>query len=75
LAAPHAFDPASFDPRRAALCRRSCGPKRDAIRAATHDLMTGRPRDHFPQHIDFAFSELNSDDRALIQRKVMNGDF
>jgi hypothetical protein len=37
--------------------------------------MTGRPRDHFPQHIAFAFSELNDNDRALIQHKVLSGHF
>lgn len=51
---------------------RPCGPKRDAIRGATYDLMTGGPRDHFPQHIAFAFSELNEDDRRNVQQRVLH---
>jgi hypothetical protein len=33
------------------------------------------PRDHFPQHIAFAFSELNDDDRRNIQQGVMGGSW
>lgn len=49
---------------------RPCGPKRDAIRGATFDLMTRRDWhefDHLPSH---AWSDLDEEQRALIQKRV-----
>lgn len=49
---------------------RPCGPKRDAIRGATFDLMTRRDWhefDHLPSH---AWSDLDEEQRALVQKRV-----
>lgn len=51
---------------------RPCGPKRDAIRGATFDLMDQRDWnafDHLPQG---AWASLNADDKRQIQGRVMN---
>lgn len=50
---------------------RPCGPKKDAIRGATFDLMDRRQWhefDHLPQD---AWATLNADDKAQIQRVIM----
>ena len=53
---------------------RPCGPKRDSIRGATFDLLDDRSWDEFAGLPEFAFSELNDDDRRAIQRKVCGGE-
>jgi hypothetical protein len=49
---------------------RPCGPKKDAVRAATFDLLKGhddRPFEHLPDH---AWATLSRHDMATIQNKV-----
>jgi hypothetical protein len=52
---------------------RPCGPKKDAIRGATFDLMDDRPWDDFFGLPEFAFTELNDSDRERIRRGVYEG--
>lgn len=51
---------------------RPCGPKRDAVRAATYDLLSGRPYHGFAHEPPHGFAFLNDHDRSRIQRKVLN---
>lgn len=49
---------------------RPCGPRRDAIRGATFDLLDGRPFDQFDGLPSDAYAYLNDDDRARLQRRL-----
>jgi hypothetical protein len=49
---------------------RPCGPKRDAIRAATYDLLDGRGWHEFHNLPSDAYACLNADDRARLQRRL-----
>lgn len=46
---------------------RPCGPKKDAIRGATFDLLDNRPWDEFFNIPDISYSELNSNDKKNLQ--------
>ena len=46
---------------------RPCGPKRDAIRGATFDLLDGRSWDDFFHIPDVSYSELNQTDKANLR--------
>ena len=50
---------------------RPCGPKRDAVRAATADLMLGHEDGGFEARPPHAFAFLNADDRRRVQARVM----
>ena len=50
---------------------RPCGPNRDAIRGATHDLLTGGHWDAFGQLPADAYASLSDDDRATIREKLL----
>ena len=46
---------------------RPCGPKRDAVRGATFDLLDGRPHAAFGALPDIAYAFLNDHDRSRLQ--------
>ena len=50
---------------------RPCGPKRDAIRGATFDLMDRRQWRAFDHLTQDSWATLNADDQAHIQRVIM----
>jgi len=50
---------------------RPCGPKRDAIRGATFDLLDDRPFDAFAGLPSDAFAFINEQDRASAQQHVL----
>lgn len=50
---------------------RPCGPKRDAVRGATYDLLSGRPREHFEYEAPHGWSMLSAADREALRAKVM----
>jgi hypothetical protein len=49
---------------------RPCGPSKDAIRGATYDLLSGRPREHFDHEPPHAFATLSEHDRNNIRAKL-----
>lgn len=49
---------------------RPCGPKRDAIRAATYDLLDSRGWHAFNNLPSDAYAFLNGDDRRRLQRRI-----
>lgn len=49
---------------------RPCGPKREAIRGATFDLLSGRGWHDFFHEPSHAFASLNADDRARLWTKL-----
>lgn len=49
---------------------RPCGPSKDAIRGATYDLLSGRPREHFAHEPPHAFATLSQHDRDNIRAKL-----
>lgn len=49
---------------------RPCGPKKDAIRGATFDLLDGRPWEDFFRIPDFSYSELNNNDKANLHKAL-----
>ncbi|KAI8473042.1 MAG: protein-tyrosine phosphatase-like protein [Monoraphidium minutum] len=51
---------------------RPCGPRRDAIRAATADLMKNGTDHKFEHRPDHAYAFLNDDDRRNVQERVWN---
>ena len=46
---------------------RPCGPKRDAVRGATFDLLDGRPHAAFGSLPSTSYAFLNDDDRRKLQ--------
>jgi protein-tyrosine phosphatase len=50
---------------------RPCGPKKDAVRGATHDLMSGRSMEAFNHEPHHAWTHLNEHQQAEIQSKVL----
>lgn len=50
---------------------RPCGPSKDAIRGATYDLLSGRPREHFDHEPPHAFATLSEDDRRVLRAKLL----
>lgn len=46
---------------------RPCGPKRDAVRGATFDLLDGRPHTAFSALPDISYAFLNDHDRSRLQ--------
>lgn len=51
---------------------RPCGPKKDAIRGATFDVLDDRSFDQFAHLPKHAFTSLNDQDRQIIQQRVMS---
>ena len=49
---------------------RPCGPKRDAIRGATFDLLDSRGFGEFERLPSDAYAFLNDDDRARLQQRL-----
>lgn len=49
---------------------RPCGPKRDAIRGATYDLLSNRHWDGFKYEPPHAFAELNAADRRMLWERL-----
>ena len=54
---------------------RPCGPKRDAIRGATHDLLSPEGPDAFARQPAHAWTDLDAADRFAVQFKVLKGVF
>lgn len=52
---------------------RPCGPKRDAIRGATHDLLSRSPPTQFEQLDPKAWATLAPEDRFALQWRVLRG--
>eukprot|EP00877_Chromochloris_zofingiensis_P003265 jgi/Chrzof1/1293/Cz10g01150.t1 len=52
---------------------RPCGPKRDAVRGATYDLLDHRHWDVFERLGSDAYAFLNDDDRSHLRHRVMTG--
>lgn len=52
---------------------RPCGPKRDAIRGATFDLMSGAPQDQFERLHQEEWASLLEEDRYALQWRVLKG--
>ncbi len=50
---------------------RPCGPKRDAIRGATHDLLSGAPSDQFERLGQEAWASLALEDKFALQWRVL----
>jgi len=50
---------------------RPCGPKKDAIRGATFDLLDGRPWEEFQHLPPVSYSELNQDDKANLRNRIL----
>lgn len=50
---------------------RPCGPKRDAIRGATFDLLSGAPSDHFEKLGQEAWASLALEDKFALQWRVL----
>jgi hypothetical protein len=50
---------------------RPCGPKRDAIRGATFDLLSGLPADNFERLDREAWATLVEEDRYALQWRVL----
>lgn len=78
--APPAPSPSSgFDPGRASLppllparVPLPTSPAlQDAIRGATYDLLSGRPREHFDHEPPHAFATLSEDDRRVLRAKLL----
>jgi len=68
----HSDQPLSYldDSYRSVTTTRPCGPKKDAVRGATFDLLKGhdnRPFEHLPDH---AWATLSRQDMANIQDRV-----
>lgn len=53
---------------------RPCGPKRDAVRGATYDLLSGRPWEHFQWEAEWGFATLSEADRQALRAKVMRAE-
>ena len=49
---------------------RPCGPKRDAVRGATFDLLDGRPHAAFSSLPDVSYAFLNDEDRGKLQVRL-----
>ena len=49
---------------------RPCGPRYDAIRAATYDLLDGRGWDAFDSLPPVSYSELNEHDKANLRARL-----
>ena len=49
---------------------RPCGPKRDAVRGATFDLLDGRPADAFAGLPSCAWASLSVRDRAALEARL-----
>ena len=52
---------------------RPCGPKRDAVRGATFDLMSGQAFDAFEREAKDAYTTLSEADRYALQYRVLRG--
>lgn len=52
---------------------RPCGPKRDAIRAATYDLLSSDDAEGFSRSSSDAYAALDDADRFALQYKVLKG--
>jgi hypothetical protein len=52
---------------------RPCGPKREAIRGATYDILSGGPWDTFDALPPHAYSTLSEEDRYMLQYHVLGG--
>ena len=50
---------------------RPCGPKKEAIRGATYDLMSGRPADQFPREREEAWTALPEPDKLALQWRML----
>lgn len=50
---------------------RPCGPKKEAIRGATFDLMSGQPMDNFTRAPGDAFTNMPDVDRYALQWRVI----
>lgn len=50
---------------------RPCGPKKEAIRGATFDLMSGQAQDQFNHVPSDAYTNLTDEDRYALQWRVM----
>jgi hypothetical protein len=50
---------------------RPCGPKKEAIRGATFDIMSGQPMDNFQRVSGDAFASLADVDRYALQWRVI----
>jgi protein-tyrosine phosphatase len=50
---------------------RPCGPKRDAVRGATFDLMSGQSFDAFERQPSDGFAALDAADRYALQYRVL----
>ena len=49
---------------------RPCGPKRDAVRGATFDLLDGRPHAAFSALPGISYAFLNDHDRSRLQVRL-----
>ena len=71
----HWFEPHGPMPLDAAYSHltsiRPCGPKRDAIRGATFDLMSGQSFDAFERQPKDAYALLHEADRYALQYRVL----
>ncbi len=57
------------------MCRttiRPCGPKRDAIRGATFDMLDHRDWREFERLPNDAWASLSDDQKRIIREKVMS---
>lgn len=52
---------------------RPCGPKRDAIRGATYDLLDANDFAHFDRLPKDAYASLSPEDRHALQYRVLKG--
>jgi len=50
---------------------RPCGPKKEAIRGATFDLLSGYPMNEFDRQPNWAFTSLDDENRRLLQSRVL----
>ena len=50
---------------------RPCGPNKDAIRGATHDLLSNQHWDNFHHLPSHAFASLSDEDREVIAFKLL----
>lgn len=49
---------------------RPCGPKKDAIRGATYDILSGRSWEAFEKEPQESFACLNNDDKRRLQAAI-----
>mmetsp|Transcript_5776 Transcript_5776/g.21014 ORF Transcript_5776/g.21014 Transcript_5776/m.21014 type:complete len:348 (-) Transcript_5776:1346-2389(-) len=50
--------------------KRPCGPKREAIRGATYDLLSDGPKDAFDSLDPSAYANISMEERRMIQKKL-----